>query len=642
MNPIAVIGQLWSVWSVRAFILLSLILQIILFVLGNKRKYTYKSWKGFPLWLAYVFADTMASAIIGKLCITCLHESAPSNFLRGFWASCLLLHLGGPDTMTAYAFEGDLLWVRHFLGVVFQAPLVVYVFVFSWTGSWLSFLNIPLFLAGVAKYFERTWCFYSATSKDFRREVPFFEGRLLLDNDAVLDNVTVVAKTVLAHRWFALKRPDMRNHFSSTGSRISFGARVVTHLQDTVHLAHNRPVDYFNSLVRNTPRDCLFDIAAIELEFMFDMLYTKSAIIYTKMGFILHSISFCCTLFVLPLFVISFGIGKWTEEYSSGIDICITGILLVGAVALEIWGLFLLLSSDWFVVMSNRDKSSRLLGRIFQWSLREQQQKKRWSGHMGQFNLLSYCKSIRNENEWWIKILQKFEYDEVVLKNQHTSFEPIPASLKGPESFPQLGDRQDHNFTRGEKALEKHKCADGTMIGSLSMDLGATIMIWHIATEICYPNPTSNYAGNVRTCKIISDYMMYLLAVKPSMISDDGNFWFVSVSKLLREELQQNEDIPQGCNYEELVHSLSLPERNIVPPQYEFVLSPAIHIADVLRQRQDRVDVLMSVWLEMMHYTALCCPSLSHRQELSQGCEILTMYWLLASYQIYFNYVGPE
>ncbi|KAL4332141.1 hypothetical protein GQ457_07G003730 [Hibiscus cannabinus] len=401
------------------------------------------------------------------------------------------------------------------------------------------------FLAGVAKYFERTWCFYSATSKDFRREVPFFEGRLLLDNDAVLDNVTVVAKTVLANRWFALKRPDMRNHFSTTGSRISFGARVVTHLQDTVHLAHNRPVDYFNSLVRNTPRDCLFDIAAIELEFMFEMLYTKSAIIYTEMGFILHSISFCCTLFVLPLFVISFGMGKWTEEYSSGIDICITGILLVGAVALEIWGLFLVLSSDLFVVLSNRDKSSRLRGQNLPMVITRATAKET---------------VVRNEKEWWIKILQKFEYDEVVLKNQHTSFEPIPASLKGPESFPQLGNREDYNFTRGEKALERHNCADGTVIGSLSMDLGATIMSWHIATEICYPNPTSNYAGNVRTCKIISDYMMYLLAVKPSMISDDGNFWFVSVSKLLREELQQNEDIPQGCNYEELVHSLSLPE----------------------------------------------------------------------------------
>ncbi|KAK8644419.1 hypothetical protein V6N13_123726 [Hibiscus sabdariffa] len=120
----------------------------------------------------------------------------------------------------------------------------------------------------------------------------------------------------------------MRNHFSTTGSRISFGARVVTHLEDTVYLAHNRPVDYFNSLVRNTPGDCLFDIATIELEFIFDMLYTKSAIIFTKMGFILHSISFYCTLFVFPLFDISFGMGKWTEKYRSGIDICITGMLL--------------------------------------------------------------------------------------------------------------------------------------------------------------------------------------------------------------------------------------------------------------------------------------------------------------------------
>ncbi|KAK8644418.1 hypothetical protein V6N13_123725 [Hibiscus sabdariffa] len=131
--------------------------------------------------------------------------------------------------------------------------------------------------------------------------------------------------------------------------------------------------------------------------------------------------------------------------------------------------------------------------------------KEKVSGHMGQFNLLSYCKNIRNENGWWIKILQKFEYDEVVLKNRRTSFKPIPASLKKPESFPQLGDRQDHNFTRGEKALERYNCADGTVIGSLSMNLGATIIIWNIAAEILYPHLTSNNTENIRTCKIISD-----------------------------------------------------------------------------------------------------------------------------------------
>ncbi|KAK1577305.1 hypothetical protein Q3G72_020545 [Acer saccharum] len=37
--------------------------------------------------------------------------------LTAFWAQFLLLHLGGPVTITAYALEDNELWLRHFLGL---------------------------------------------------------------------------------------------------------------------------------------------------------------------------------------------------------------------------------------------------------------------------------------------------------------------------------------------------------------------------------------------------------------------------------------------------------------------------------------------------------------------------------------------
>nr|GFC34903.1 hypothetical protein CTI12_AA095370 [Tanacetum cinerariifolium] len=38
--------------------------------------------------------------------------------LLAFWAPFLLVHLGGPDTITAFALKDIELWLRHLLGLV--------------------------------------------------------------------------------------------------------------------------------------------------------------------------------------------------------------------------------------------------------------------------------------------------------------------------------------------------------------------------------------------------------------------------------------------------------------------------------------------------------------------------------------------
>ena len=86
----------------------------------------------------------------------------PNDQLMAFWAPFLLLHLGGQDTITAYAVQDNELWLRHLLGLVVQSGVALYIFVLSWKVSWPSFLTIPMFLAGFIKYAERTWVLKSA------------------------------------------------------------------------------------------------------------------------------------------------------------------------------------------------------------------------------------------------------------------------------------------------------------------------------------------------------------------------------------------------------------------------------------------------------------------------------------------------
>ncbi|GMY32405.1 hypothetical protein FCV25MIE_27647 [Fagus crenata] len=74
----------------------------------------------------------------------------------------MLLHLGGQDTITAYAVQDNDLWLRHLLRLLAQSGVVIYVLRTSWKGNWLSILSILMFLAGVIKYAERIWVMRSA------------------------------------------------------------------------------------------------------------------------------------------------------------------------------------------------------------------------------------------------------------------------------------------------------------------------------------------------------------------------------------------------------------------------------------------------------------------------------------------------
>ncbi|KAK2651958.1 hypothetical protein Ddye_011814 [Dipteronia dyeriana] len=54
------------------------------------------------VWSVYLTADWVASVALGNLAASM--QSADSD-LQEFWAPFLLLHLGGPDTITAYSLE---------------------------------------------------------------------------------------------------------------------------------------------------------------------------------------------------------------------------------------------------------------------------------------------------------------------------------------------------------------------------------------------------------------------------------------------------------------------------------------------------------------------------------------------------------
>lgn len=123
----------WGTWELGILVLANLILQFFLVKYGHRRHRTAAGMFPIFVWCANLLADWIATATLSNLFrsvrsfkpITPLPPTTTLNVetnrisklknlkfsLQIFWAPFLLLHLGGPDTITAYSLEDIELWL---------------------------------------------------------------------------------------------------------------------------------------------------------------------------------------------------------------------------------------------------------------------------------------------------------------------------------------------------------------------------------------------------------------------------------------------------------------------------------------------------------------------------------------------------
>ena len=75
-----------------------------------------------------------------------------SPIIFAFWTPFLLLHLGGPDTITAYSLEDNELWLRHLIGLLFELFSACVIFFCSLHGNPLIHATVMVFVVGIIKY----------------------------------------------------------------------------------------------------------------------------------------------------------------------------------------------------------------------------------------------------------------------------------------------------------------------------------------------------------------------------------------------------------------------------------------------------------------------------------------------------------
>ena len=157
--------KLWNAWNLKSYIHLSLWLQAILVLLAFLRKWTRSKLVHGLIWFAYLLEGWIAPVAIGLISksegVGC--EAKGNKDLIAFWASFLLLHLGGPDTITSFALKDNVFWLRHLLGLILQIVATAYIFYQSHPNK-LWDPTIMVFLVGCIKYGERTHALFLTES----------------------------------------------------------------------------------------------------------------------------------------------------------------------------------------------------------------------------------------------------------------------------------------------------------------------------------------------------------------------------------------------------------------------------------------------------------------------------------------------
>ncbi|CAM0870392.1 unnamed protein product [Alopecurus aequalis] len=516
--------DLWNTWSIQFLVLLSLGLQLALFLFAGIRRCGAHYLLRFLLWLAYQLADYTATYALGHLSITGAHRTV------AFWAPFLLLHLGGPDNITAYSLEDNKLWKRHLLYATLQVLGAVYVFyehAASTTAS-LRFASILMFAVGAVKYGEKTWALMRSNLDTIRGSVKkqppamhrHFHPHDKVFKDDELDDESLVRR---AHSLFHICKRAIVDY----PLIVEDGAEG----QNTTTSALVAGKEFR-----------LWNLMETELSLMYDMLYTKAAVIHTWFGYTVRLVSPLAIVASLLLFRLT------RKDAHREADVVITYVLYGGAMFMETTSLLNALGSSWAYAFLSRtrwrglryaalcnqrwDRLRRFvvyLHHLVKVGGGSRYASRRWSRTIGQYNMLHYC--TRSESallgrlakmvglglyEWWNS--NHFSWDTKMTKDvkEHICQHMSKMYMKG-SAINSLGMLRNG---WGEEPLIRDNLLNGILDHSLGVEFQECVIIWHIGTDVFLAKSIAAEEGSadVEAIKLISNYMMFHLVEQPDML----------------------------------------------------------------------------------------------------------------------------
>ncbi|XP_057742201.1 uncharacterized protein LOC130960755 [Arachis stenosperma] len=629
----ASIRDLWNKWELRVLVLLSMTWQVLLIIFGSRRKYASGSFISALVWFTYLSADWLATVSLGNLANS---HGAISNAvaLQALWAPFLLLHLGGPDTITAYALEDNTLWLRHFLGLLVQVGVAFYVYLRSWSTSPLTFIAIPVFISGLIKYSERTWVLRFASPAQFEDSlisVPTLQAQAMdftphHDSDEL----------EFLHKGYSLF-PILKRLYANLSLRFAEGRRSHSLIVKKIEDNNVQQQSHF-----------AFKVVEVQLGFLYDLLYTKAPVIYSLPGLIFRFFSVFSMVSALVAYLFFINSHNYYSDLEN-LDYYVTLVLFVGAILLEVYALVSLIFSDWTIRwLSNKNKSKSLLqNSIINWLLRQ----RRWAGKVSQQDLLSFCTKRRVATYvgidflfricfgielYWQRTWNPVENDlkELIFSNLLNKHKTLDKELFDHNALKELlsfksNVLRNHNFSKKIK-------------WSIELEFDHCLLVWHVATGVYYystPEEDQDEGGNKKDrkmSKMLSDYMMYILLMRPFMLPK----WIDRVSHVRDTFREAIKILQQGQfhvrNGADAARMLVQTHRRTYQPLKQLrrmndksVLVDGCRLASQLQSLGCSWKMICEVWIEMLTYAANQCEWGSHAQQLRRGGELLTHVRLL-------------
>ncbi|GMY29957.1 hypothetical protein FCV25MIE_25199 [Fagus crenata] len=463
--------------------------------------------------------------------------------LVAFWAPFLLLHLGGPDTITAFSLEDNELWLRHLFAFIVQLLATLYVLVLTLPKNTLLVPTILMFVAGIIKYLERTRALFRASLDSFREYMakkpdpgPNY-AKLMEEYSSKIEAglPTTIEMT---------PEPDKESKLAATVNRDKLSDFEV------VQYAY-RYFEKFKGLIvelifsfreRKESRDFFqcrtaeeaLKIIELELNFIYEALYTKVVVVHNRVGYIFRFLSTASV-------VVAFGFFHFLDKRGlKEIDIVVTYALLGGAICLDAIALFMLIFSDWTfgaVDLNNRmGKCVEWIGKIYlrcktsSWSdnnkeyLSTSKFSRRWSESVSKYNLIDYCLRRRtyefkhNPFRYCLdKLVDYLGGRDFVNELKYVKREKFPKKLWVlifDELLEKSREAEDAETTkricsaRGASVFQESDCGEKrelynaiseTYIENVTFD--ESLMLWHVATELCFSKDDPDKDDNVSTNK---------------------------------------------------------------------------------------------------------------------------------------------
>ncbi|XP_019193730.1 PREDICTED: uncharacterized protein LOC109187834 [Ipomoea nil] len=562
-NIFSFLNEIWQQWNVQAIVLASLAFQVVLIFAAPTRTRAKGNLRILTLWSVYLLADYIATYAIGLInngsqIRTTGNEAAAASCgafkrldLAPLWAPFLLLHLGGPDTITAFAIEDNELWHRHLLSLIVQLLSVLLVF-YRYRIHKNRFL-IPTgltFIAGVIKYAERTRSLNRAS-------LPNLKKSMREDPDAGPDYAQLMEEMASKQ---AANLPVKIDINREKGAKADTGedggiiqleeVEVIRHGYKFFKTFKGLIVDHmFSFLERDESRTFYtslkfkdaFRVMEMELNFIYDAMFTKMSAVRSVSGYIFRFI--CTALLISATVTFSLSLKKHHDHPIHMGDKIVTYFLLGGGVALDLIAIMELIFSKWTIasLLVGSEKSLTTSTSAPNWrkKLAKAIQKmkgiiptKRWSEEMHQYSFINHC--LHKWPNWVSYLIDQVGLIEAVCSCLYGKTRDVEEKLKelifneikrkGKQAT-KTSVAKEISSSKGEWTLLDYNCGPEIHFSvSQDVEYDECVLMWHIATEIFYfsssrAKSSSDEVHDADICRYISEYLLYLLVMERKMTS---------------------------------------------------------------------------------------------------------------------------